>query len=54
MYSLFENITKANFNKSNIRQKYLTDCLVNISLMDTYIGYVFKHNIKEDGFVYLK
>ena len=45
MYGLLENITKANFNKGNIRQKYLTDCLVNISLMDTYIGYVFKHNI---------
>lgn len=45
MYGLLENITRANFNRGNIRKKYLVDCLVNISLMDTYIGYVMEYNI---------
>lgn len=45
MYGLLQNITRANFNKGNIRQKYIIDCLVNISLMDTYISYIYEHKI---------
>lgn len=45
MYELLENITRSNFNKGNIRQKYMIECLVNISLMDTYIGFIFESGI---------
>lgn len=45
MYGLLQNVTKANFNKGNIRQKYIVDCLVNLSLMDTYISYIYEYNI---------
>lgn len=45
MYDLLRNISKANFTKGNVRQKYITDCLVNVSLMDTFIGIIRDYNI---------
>ncbi len=45
MYGLLENIVRANYNRGNIRRKYLVDCLVNISLMDTYISFMYDSQI---------
>lgn len=45
LLELLENIVRANFNKGNIRAKYITDCLVNISLIDSYIGVIYDYKI---------
>lgn len=43
--SLIENITYANFNNGNIRKKYIKDVLVNISIIDFYVGIMYKLKI---------
>ena len=45
MYDLLRNISRASFTKGNVRQKYITDSLVNVSLMDTFIGIIRDYSI---------
>lgn len=38
LYDLMENLIKSSVNVGNIRSKYLKEMLVNIHLLDLYIG----------------
>lgn len=42
LYSLIENVIRANYNKGNIRSKYQNEILANISLVDYYIGFIYE------------
>lgn len=45
LYDLLENAIRANVNKGNIRNKYQKDILVNLSILDYYIGLMLERNI---------
>lgn len=45
LYTLLNNILHANFNYGNIRKKYIKEAIVNVALMDIYIGFVYSNNI---------
>lgn len=45
LYSLIENISKANINKGNLRNKYQKEILFNISMIDFYIGLLLDKSI---------
>ncbi len=45
MYSLIDNCIRANVNKGNIRNKYQKEILINISLVDYYIGVILDKGI---------
>lgn len=45
LYELLECTIRARINSGNIRNKYLKDCLVDISLIDYYMGTVYKLEI---------
>jgi len=55
LYSLIENIIRANINKGNIRRKYQNDCICNIYLLDFYIGIIYDRKIikkiRRDAFI---
>lgn len=52
LYSLIENIIRANLNKGNIRTKYQKEMLINISMIDYYAGEIYeKKIIKKKRFV---
>ena len=52
LYSLIDNIIRANINKGNIRNKHQKEILVIISLLDFYIGEIYnKKIIKKKRFV---
>lgn len=38
LYNLLENCIRANVNKGNIRSKYQNEMLVNVILLDFYVG----------------
>lgn len=51
LYNLLENCIRANVNKGNIRSKYQNEMLVNVMLLDFYIGDAFdKKIIKKNRF----
>lgn len=51
LYSLLENCIRSNLNKGNIRIKYQKEMLVNIMLLDYYIGVSYdKKIIKKNRF----
>lgn len=48
---LIENIVHANINSKSIRTKYIKECLVNISMLDFYLGIMYDLKIL-DGVKY--
>lgn len=45
LYDLLENTIRANVNKGNIRNKYQKEILVNLSILDYYIGLMIERTI---------
>ena len=45
LYNLLENCIRANVNKGNIRSKYQNEMLVNVMLLDFYIGEALEKKI---------
>lgn len=45
LYDLLENAIRANINKGNIRNKYQKEILVNLSILDYYIGLMLERTI---------
>ncbi len=45
LYMMIENTMKANINKGNIRNKYQKELLVNISMLDYYIGVLYSKKL---------
>lgn len=45
LYDLLENTIRANVNKGNIRNKYQKEILVNLSILDYYIGLMLERTI---------
>lgn len=51
LYNLLENLIRSVVNKGNIRNKYINEMLVNIMLLDYYIGISYdKKIIKKNRF----
>lgn len=45
IYDMIENTVRANINVGNIRNKYQKEVLVNISLLDFYLGLIYDKQI---------
>lgn len=45
LYNLLENCIRANVNKGNIRSKYQNEMLVNVILLDFYVGEALEKKI---------
>ena len=47
LYNLVKNLHYAIYNKGNIRIKYLTDIIINISLIDYLLGIINKYDVND-------
>lgn len=51
LYNLLENTIRANINNGKVREKYIKEMLVNLSILDYYIGNIYnRHIIKRNRY----